>query len=96
MVDMTLREYMGKQLEISGLWPNEAAEVMNFIIEEDARLGAAISTAKWSEESSGYAVPILATTLISVKQDALNWLRENKPNHFAIALLESELTVSED
>ncbi len=80
---MTVREILEEFLVNHRLWPEEASLVFdrtqwNFC-------GAGV---KWSDSSEAYPIQVYIILQMCVRRAAIDYLREEKPEHFALKLLE--------
>lgn len=81
----TIRKVLEEKLEENGLWPSEIKKIMDDIeiiakIEYDARVS-------WNEDPEIYTPGFMVALWIFVKQQAIDWIDKNKPEHFARAIL---------
>lgn len=84
---MTLKEWCIKQLTDRGLWDHEAEKVFEkYCASADDDLNR-----RWHDQISGYPKEMLAVILLGMKREALKWIEENKPNHFAKTMFTGEL-----
>lgn len=81
---MTIRARMEAELVSNGLWPAEATEILQRLIDRDV---VETMTRRWDDDISGYPVELLAVVLMPVKRYAVEWIDEFKPNHFARFML---------
>lgn len=84
---MTIREHLNAKLVENGLWPKEAATVISSY--ENSGNGKSM-LGRWDEDVSGYPVALLATLFLILKDNAVTWLEETKPMHFALHLLKGK------
>lgn len=82
---MTVREALEQELTDHGLWPKEATTIVEEFSQQPEQKGVSFST----DPSTGYPAPLLAVLKASVKRAALDWLKANKPQHFAIHMLQA-------
>lgn len=82
---MTFETFISEQLEAHGLWPDEATDVVT-IAKAHNHLDA--MSGRWKDDMAGYPPAIGSTLWVSVKLIALKYLRETKPQHFAIGMLQ--------
>ena len=75
---------LAAKLEELGLWPQEAAVVMQSC-RDDQSLFVDMAR-RWDEPPGNYPPAMLAVLWVSVKTKAAEWLAANKPNHFARSL----------
>ena len=78
---MTIREYLEGKLVERGLFEDQAHEVMNRVIAEDANSKTGpIMGNRWQDVAEGYPPQLFAVLWISVKQHTLAWIDESKPH----------------
>ena len=83
---MTLQQWAEKHLYDHGLWPREAA----LIVEQFAKSEAGkCMCGRLHDDREDYPSQLLAVLGIAVKAEAITWLRANKPEHFALHGLET-------
>lgn len=82
---MTIRKKMEEDLINHGLWPDEAVIILN-----NARESKVLESMeeRWEEDTGGYPTQLLAAVWMSIKPIALDWIKTNKPQHFARFMLE--------
>jgi len=80
---MTVREYFQKYLEGKGMWPTDAALVMDIVIADKIS-----EDVKWEFEKDDYPDKILAVLMVTVDLDALNWIKENQPEAWNRSMFE--------
>lgn len=83
---MTIREKMEEMLVDHMLWPDEAKAVVA-AAEKDEVLDA--MQGRWGQDTEGYPPQVVVATWISVKHVAVEWLKANKPQHFALMALDA-------
>lgn len=81
---MTIRQKNEEELVNHGLWDDEAKTV---VTEAEKEKSLEAMQGRWDEDTTGYPAPLLAVTWMSVKHHATEWLKANKPQHFALAIL---------
>lgn len=78
---MSIKDYLTKELTKRGLWPEEAASVVEKVEQgNDAMVG------RWNDDTNEYPKELLAVLAIDAYDTARNWLTENKPRHFALTM----------
>jgi len=82
---MTIRNHIESTLVNHGLWEDEAKTVTS---EAERSESLKPMQGRWDEDTTGYPPQLLAVTWMSVKEHAIGWLKANKPNHFALAMLQ--------
>ena len=83
---MTIRQKIEETLVNHGLWEDEAKTV---IAEAEKHESLKDMLGRWDEDTASYPDQLLAVVWMSVKNLATEWLKANKPNHFALAILAS-------
>jgi hypothetical protein len=83
---MTISEFVTKHLTDKGLWPDEATTVIVLMkersgLEEDRR---------WRDDLSGYPEAFKAVLMITANSCALQYIDEQKPQHWARPMFLSE------
>lgn len=81
---MSIRERLEAELVNHGLWPEEATETLNKA--EVAKENEAMK-GRWNEDVTGYPPQLMSVLWLSIKTTAKEWLKAEKPNHFALAML---------
>ena len=84
---MTLREFAEKHLLGYGLWPEESASVVEQFSTSEA---GKIMAGRLGDDKEGYPSALLAVFLLTVKAEAVVWLAEHKPAHFALLGLKAK------
>ena len=78
---------MTTQLVAHGLWEDEA----NKVIDRYKNSGMADDMAqRWDDDAHGYAPMIFSVIWLGLKSEAIKFLEETKPKHFALHLLRAE------
>jgi hypothetical protein len=83
---VTIREKMTSLLVNHGLWPKEAAEVMRREVEAAPN---ELMRHRWDDPAEDYPQPLLVALWVGVRTRAVSYLKETKPEHFAIRVLEA-------
>ena len=78
---MTVYDYMKQRLEEHGLFSKDAESVLLTAMDKDHYGGLS-----WSSPISGYPHAVLSVTWLWLCEDALEWIDENAPQHFARAM----------
>lgn len=81
---MTIRKQLETELVNHGLWPNEAAAVLD---ELEAEKASEPVQGRWHEDTTACPPQLFAVVLFGAKQKAVEWIDRNKPQHFARFLL---------
>lgn len=76
----SLQEFAIQYLVDNGLWPHEAAAVVDEAMRSP--LNAALA-GRWNDAADGYPIEVKAALLLSLNHGTAKWLAENKPEHFA-------------
>lgn len=82
---MTIQESIETRLVEHGLWPDEAHTVVEALKADEA---SKPMSGRWHEDTAAYPHPLLTVVWIGAKRQAAEWLKANKPQHFARSLLE--------
>jgi hypothetical protein len=88
---MTIEEKVKDMLVEHGLWDNEAVIVVEKAKEAPNLVSMIEGHDRWADDVSGYPTGLLATVFVSVKYIAIDWLKAEKPMHFALPMLEGSL-----
>ena len=80
---MSIRDWMQKQLVDRGLYDTEANEVIRFAIEDGALQGL---KERVGDDIEGYPAQLLSVVSSSIMRSAHDWLKENKPLHWALPM----------
>jgi hypothetical protein len=80
----TIRKTLEDTLVRHGLWPEEATKIMDEVQESDIQESM---RGRWSDDVSGYPQHLITVLWVSVKHQAVEHLKTNKPKHFALAIL---------
>ena len=80
---MTFKETITKNLENSGLWPDEAKAIFSKIEADPANEAM---RGRWNEDTSGYPAVMLNVLALTTKTNAHEWLLANKPQHWALPM----------
>lgn len=83
---MTIRELFEKRLYEHGLFEDQARAIINqHILNEgpDSPL-----TGRWESDSTGYPDVLYNVLWMSIKHTAHDWLREHKPQHWALPIFD--------
>ena len=75
---MTIEDTIKNKLIENGLFPDQANAVVYNLKKLDICMDG-----RWSEDASGYPVQLLAVLWMSAKDEAVKWIDENKPRHWA-------------
>ena len=84
---MTIRKKIEETLFNYGLWEDEAKII---VAEAEQEKVLEMMRGRWDSDVSAYPSSLLAVVLISVKHYAVEWLKKNKPEHFALAILTAQ------
>ena len=82
----TIEETIKDKLVNYGLWPEEAETVMKEV--EQAPENESMQ-GRWHESPEDYPPAILSLAWLSAKDHAIEYLKINKPLHFALRVLEA-------
>jgi len=80
---MSFYQRIAGLLENHGLWDDEAKTVIELVKVEQPSMDG-----RWNDDVSGYPDAIVITLWMSAKRNAIEYLKANKPEHFALWLLE--------
>lgn len=83
----TIQEKMTTQLVAHGLWADEADKVIERYKASDM---AKEMERRWDDDVEGYQPMIFAVLWIGLKSEAIKFLEETKPMHFALHLLRDD------
>lgn len=83
MSGMTILEWAHTHLTDGGLWPEEAVAILDSI-HQDGGDHARLLASTMDKDMEGYPAVLIATVRACVDVAAADWLRENKPAHFAL------------
>lgn len=79
---MTITDYITKDLTDCGLFPEEAAGVLEAYkasIDEDM-------SRRLEDDTTDYPMPLLGVVMMGVRSAAREWLLANKPKHWALGM----------
>lgn len=76
----TIRATITDRLQEHGLWPQEAEAVMSAV---EAAPENESMKGRWGETPDAYPPMIMTLAWLSAKTKAVEWIDENKPQHFA-------------
>lgn len=80
---MTLREKLCEKLEGQGMWPQEAKSALTlYELDDDSIKG------RLDEPTENYPDSFLTVCYMQARRYAVEWLKENKPQHWAIGNLD--------
>lgn len=82
---MNLEQKVKEYLFEHGIWEDECQQIF-----EELKKTSEKSCIKWSDSADGYPDVFWKAVAYSAKLEAIKWLKENKPQHFALFMLESE------
>lgn len=82
---MTIRESLRDTLTENGLWQDEAEDVIDRYAAQVLKAGG--MTDRWNEPTTSIPDATLAALEVAVKGEAVEYLLETKPNHFALTML---------
>lgn len=82
----TMLTEMKETLVANGLWPEEAEKVMEVVMRAEEN---EVMRDRWADSFSDYPPVIKTMAWMSAKQHAVEWLKANKPEHFALRCLEA-------
>lgn len=83
---MTLEQHFTSMLIHQGLWPNEAYNTINYA--KTHRLMESIEY-RWKENIEDYqSQPLEAVIWLNLQSIAAEWLKQHKPQHWAIPMFE--------
>lgn len=77
---MSIKTFICGKLEACGLWPDEAQAVLEKMQADPANKDMG---GRWGDREEGYPKELLACLWVSAENNALKWIDENKPMHFA-------------
>ncbi len=81
----TIREAMAERLIAHGIWPAEAEAILD--VAADHRMLEPMQ-GRWGNSTADYPEVLQGVTWLSVGAIAVGWLTENKPDHFALIILQ--------
>ena len=81
---MTIRQTIEENLTECGLWSDEAKEISKILEKEYTPMQG-----RWDEDVSSCPKGVTALAWIAARRWAIDWLKDKKPNHFALQVLES-------
>jgi len=84
---MQVSEFIKDNLSQYGLWPEEAEQVVDLIRASDTHADLA---AVLDKNIEGYPPQFAAVTMAVAKSQAVSLLKETKPSHFALVMIEGE------
>ena len=87
---MTLRKKLESLAQENGLWPQEAEQIADALIAEDASTSGTMS-GRWNDEEDAYPPQLVAVLWMSYKRVADKWLGEHKPMHWARPMFSGNL-----
>ena len=81
---MNIEDTLKRELIDHGLWEKEADAIL-----EEAKADPANELMKdrWTDDAEGYPRPLLGILWIGIKSKAVDWLKANKPDHWALSML---------
>lgn len=82
---MTIRENLEKFLFDHAMWPEEAKAAVELMAADPTQESM---KGRWDSQTDGYPEVLVRVLRITVKKFAIQWLKANKPKHFALAVLE--------
>ena len=83
----TIRKHIEETLVNHGLWPNEAEQVMNHVVELPENVSM---RDRWEHDTEDYPPSIVTLAWMSAKETAIEHLKKTNPQHFALWLLEGK------
>jgi len=83
---MTVEKFAKDWLFNNGLWEDECDSILSSFKSENKVSGQI----KWNDFIEGYPDVFKSAITRSLKIFALEWLKKNKPQHFAIFMLETQ------
>lgn len=84
---MTIEQMFEKRLFESGLFENEAKEIMTMVKADEVNKPF---EGKWGEDENAYPQPMLNLLWFSVKQNTLKWIDKNCPKAWFRPMFESK------
>lgn len=84
---MTVRDKLEDMLVGHGLWPDEAKTVTDKVVTEPA---AEVMRTRWTEPAGGYPPQLFNVIFMTARRCAIEYLKANKPKHFALLVLEPQ------
>jgi len=91
---MKIREVLEKFLFENGLWEEEAKQVVKRMETPDEAGKLPPICECLDKDDVGYPPQLLAVARLCARSAAINFLKETKPQHFALYLLESNGAVA--
>lgn len=85
---MTYKEKLIARAVDYGLWEDEANKAFDLMLDEDSSAGG-LTSIKWNDDEGAYPPQMAAIVWMTFKAVALKMLKQDKPKHFAIAILEA-------
>ena len=82
---MTIRENLEKFLFDHAMWPEEAKAAVELMATDPTQESM---QGRWDSQTDGYPEVLVRTLRFMSKTFAIRWLKANKPEHFALAVLE--------
>lgn len=82
---MTIRNEMHQRLTERVVWPHEADQILDSV---EQSIAMQSMQGRWNHDISDYSAELVSLTWFTVKTMAIEWLTFNKPNHFAINVLQ--------
>ena len=80
---MSIYNFFENELVKAGLWPKEVKAVMSIVTDPET-VGLNMMTGRWNTDISLYPRELIASLLFAINNEAINYLEQNKPNHFAL------------
>lgn len=84
---ITWRNWMEKYLTDRGIWPEEAVAIVTNAVAKNDSLGEIVDRAH-----EGYPPVMDASAALCLNSEAVSWIDDNKPMHFARPMFTGELT----
>lgn len=87
---MTIRELIASRLCDQGLYPSEA-DIVLLTISSPEYENSELRGVSWSSPRENYPNKMLGVLLAIAIQEAIKYLEENKPQHFALHILKGTI-----
>jgi len=82
----TIRQNLESYLFDHCLFPEEAKQAVEYMA---AHKSQEAMNGRWDQDCAGYPEAMVRVLRITAKNFAAEWLKANKPKHFAIQILEA-------
>ncbi len=85
---MTIQERILELLQEHGMWPDQAAEVVEMVKADKANEAMA---GRWDDSAEGYSISLIAALWFSIKDTALQYIDANCPKAWFRPMFTGEL-----